>query len=79
MLKLIVVNLINRIFGLKITVEDLDSIIAFVKMLISAFQGQPAVTAFLKDVVRNGQEVHPTKLRVSLEDLQSEVLSYKGK
>lgn len=39
MLKTIILGLINRVFGLKITENQLDAFIEFVKMLIGLFGG----------------------------------------
>lgn len=76
MFKAIILGLLNRIFGLKITEAQLDAFIAFIKMIIGALGGSaPAANYAIRMVQLSNRMQDPMKMRAVLD--QAEVAAKK--
>lgn len=55
MLKLLALNIINRIFGLKLSLSDLDAFMGLIELLIGAFGGVKEAVTYSEEMVRVGR------------------------
>lgn len=70
MLKKLILALINKVFGLKLTEGDLDVLIALLKTLIGLFGSKDAAMAHVHNLVRTANLKEPKKAKKLFEVLE---------
>lgn len=70
MLKKAVLYLINKVFGLKLTEEDLNILIAFINTLIGLFGSKDAAIMHVRNLVRTANLKEPKKAKRLFEVLE---------
>lgn len=69
MLKRLLLSLINRVFGLKLTEADLDSFVAFINMLIGLFGNKDEAVAYISRTTRKAKALHKEKAKAYFDGL----------
>lgn len=70
MFKNIIVGLLNKVFGLKLTVADLDALIAFINMLIDVFGGKSEAVAYMGRTRRKAASLPKAIAKARFEGLE---------
>lgn len=70
MLKKLILMLINKVFGLKLTESDLDGVIEFINMLIGLFGGKEPALEHLAKVVKKTKLMGRDQAKARLASLE---------
>jgi hypothetical protein len=72
-IKKLIVTLINKVFGLNLSEADLDSFIAFIRMLIGIFGSKDDAVRFCKQTTRKANSADPMKAKEVLHDMDKKM------
>lgn len=70
MFKNIIVGLINKVFGLNLTVNDLDTIIAFIELLSGVFGGKSEAVSYMARTRRKAASLSKAAAKAKFEGLE---------
>lgn len=73
MIKKLILTLINKVFGLKLSEADLDGVFAFIQMLIGLFGTKDDAVRFMKQTTRKAASADPEKAKQVLHEMDKKM------